>query len=279
MLESRAFDIREKNGVVYLSVPAFEKTGLVHHGFSTRIGGVSRGRYAKMNISFTNGDDPERVRENCRRLLSAIGSQSCDRLVLSRQEHTANVRIVSEADAGKGYSKLRDYTAVDGLITNLPDTPLVTLYADCVPLIFLDPVRRVIGTAHSGWRGTVQQIGRVTVERMQEHFGCKASDILAAILPCIGKCCYEVDRPVYDAFAKVDCFAPSDVLTPIGEEKYMLDLVEANRRILLSAGIAPQHLTVTDVCTCCNADTLHSHRATAGHRGNLAAVIELCAEK
>lgn len=275
MFETNVFDIKEKDGVVVLKVPAFEETGMVNHGFSTRIGGVSRGRYAKMNISFTNGDDAQAVRENCRRLFAAIGSESCERMVMSRQEHTDIIRVVTEEDAGKGYAKERDYTEVDGMITNLAGIPLVTLYADCVPLIFLDPVKKVIGTSHSGWKGTVQEIGRKAVEKMGAVYGCDPSDIIAAILPCIGKCCYEVDTPLYEAFSKVECVNVDAVMTPVSEGKFMLDLVEANRQILLSAGILPEHLTVTDVCTCCNADTLHSHRATGGMRGNLAAVIEL----
>lgn len=275
MFESKAFDIKEKDGVVYLSVPAFERTGLVRHGFSTRIGGVSRGRYAKMNISFTNGDDPDSVKENFRRLLSAMGSENWERSVMSRQEHTDIVRIISEDDLGKGYLKPRDYTAIDGIVTDIANVPLVTLFADCVPLIFLDPQKKVIAASHSGWKGTVQQIGKRTVEKMREHFGCDPKNILAAILPCIGKCCYEVDQPLYDAFSKVDCLDVNEVMTPKGNGKYMLDLVKANERILLSAGILPKNLTLSDVCTCCNADTLHSHRATGGNRGNLAAVIEL----
>ena len=275
MFNSNVFDIKENNGVYFLSVPLFEKTGLVNHGFSTRLGGVSRGRYSKMNISFTNGDDRENVQENCRRLLTAIGSKNCDDLVLSRQEHTDNIRIITREDAGKGFRRERDYNAVDGLITDLPGIPLVTLYADCVPLIFLDPVKKVIASSHSGWKGTVLQIGKKTVQKMQSEFGCDPGDIIAAILPCIGKCCYEVDTPLFEAFSKVDCLDATEIMTPKGEGKYMLDLPKANEKILIWAGIRPENLTVTDVCTCCNADTLHSHRATGGHRGNLAAVIEL----
>ncbi len=275
MFETSVFHIQEQNGVYFLTVPAFEETGLVRHAFSTRLGGVSRGRYARMNLSFGNGDRPEASRENFRRFFAAVGSDET-RAVLSRQEHTDHIRTVTEADMGKGIVRERDYTAVDGMITNLPRLPLVTLYADCVPLLFLDPVKRAVASVHSGWRGTVQQIGRRAVERLGEEYGSSPADILAAILPCIGPCCYEVDEPVYDAFSKIDCIDTASILTPAGERgKYMLNLPEANRQILLAAGIAPEHLTVTDVCTCCNADTLHSHRATGGMRGNLAAMIEL----
>ena len=274
MFQTSVFHIHEQNGVCFLTVPAFEETGLVRHAFSTRIGGVSKGRYARMNLSFGNGDRPEDASENFRRFFAAVGSDE-RRAVLSRQEHTDHIRTVTAADAGKGIIRERDYTAVDGMITNQPCLPLVTLYADCVPLLFLDPVKKAIASVHSGWRGTVQQIGRRAVERMQAEYDSDPGDILAAVLPCIGPCCYEVDEPVYTAFSKAG-LDDGRILIPAGRRgKYMLDLPEANRRILLAAGIAEAHLTVTDVCTCCNADTLHSHRATGGMRGNLAAMIEL----
>ena len=275
MFQTSVFHIQERDGVCFLTVPAFEETGLVRHAFSTRVGGVSRGRYARMNLSFGNGDRPEDARENFRRFFAAVGSDET-RAVLSRQEHTDHIRTVTAADAGKGIVRERDYTAVDGMITNLPRLPLVTLYADCVPLLFLDPVKRAVASVHSGWRGTVRQIGRRAVEAMQTEYGSDPADILAAILPCIGSCCYEVDQPVYHAFSEVDCINAADVLTPAGiPGRYMLDLPKANQQILLAAGITEGHLTVSDVCTCCNADTLHSHRATGGMRGNLAAMIEL----
>ncbi len=230
-----------------------------------------------MNLSPTSGDDPENVRENYRRLLHALGSENAHRLVLSHQSHTDHIRLVSEADAGKGFAVPRDYEDVDGLMTNLSGIPLVTMYADCVPLLFLDPVHKAIATSHSGWRGTVQEIGRKTVEQMTARFGSDPKDILAAILPCIGPCCYEVDAPLYDAFANLPCLDARQILTPVPgkSEHYMLDLPRANAQILLAAGITREHLTVTDLCTHCNAHVFHSHRATGGMRGNLAAVIEL----
>lgn len=274
MFESKVFNINYKNGVCFLTVPSFEATGLVRHAFSTRIGGISKGRYARMNLSFGNGDRREDAYENFRRFFAAVGSDQ-DRLVMTRQEHTDNIMEVTEKDAGKGIIRERDYAGVDGMITDRKNLPLVALYADCVPLIFLDPVKKVIASSHSGWRGTVKQIGKKTVAMMSERYGSDPGDILAAILPCIGACCYEVDRPLYDAFAKIDYIDPGEVMTAAGDGKYMLDLPEVNRRILLAAGIKEENLTVTDVCTSCNSDTLHSHRATGGQRGNLASMIEL----
>ena len=277
MITSQVFTVHDPLGVCVLTIPAFDATGLVYAGFSTRMGGVSKGRYATMNLSPANGDDPAAVQENYRRLFRALGSDHANRLVLSHQTHTDHIRLVTESDAGKGFHIPRDYENVDGLMTNRPGLPLVTMYADCVPLLFLDPVRKAVASVHSGWRGTVQQIGRKAVEQMRRHFGSDPKDLLAAILPCIGPCCYQVDAPLYEAFSKVPCLNTEEILTPVPGDPshFMLDLPRANREILLDAGITPDHLTVTDLCTHCHANVFHSHRATGGMRGNLAAVIEL----
>ena len=175
--------------VPFLTYPLFEKTGVVKSAFSTRIGGVSKGCYESMNLSFDRGDDKDAVMENFQRIASAIGI-NCHDMVLSRQTHTANVRVVTEEDKGKGIVRERDYTDVDGLVTNVPGICLVTSYADCVPLYFVDPIKKVIGLSHSGWRGTVGKIGKETVRVMKEHFGCDPADILAAVGPSICQDCF-----------------------------------------------------------------------------------------
>ena len=164
-----------------------------------RLGGVSGGCFSSLNLSFDRGDDPEAVRENFRRIGAAIGVR-CEDMVLSKQTHTTNVRVVTEEDRGKGIIRERDYTDVDGLVTDVPGLCLVTSYADCVPLYFVDPVRRVIGLSHSGWRGTVGKIGKKTVQVMQEKFGCEPADILAAVGPSVCLDCYEVSADVIDKF-------------------------------------------------------------------------------
>ena len=138
---------------------------MVRHGFSTRMGGVSEGPYATMNFSFTRGDNPEAVRENYRRMAEAL-RVDMEKMVLTWQTHTTNVRVVSEEDLGKGIIKERDYRDVDGLVTDMPDVTLVTFFADCVPLYFLDKKNRAIGLSHSGWRGTVKRMGQKTLETM-----------------------------------------------------------------------------------------------------------------
>ena len=176
----------EQNGLVYLTSPLLDG---VRHGFSTRLGGVIAGYYASMNLSFDRGDRKEAVAENFRRIGEALGVR-CEDMVISRQTHTTNVRIVTNADRGKRITRERDYTDVDGLVTNVPGICLVTSYADCVPLFFVDPVKKVIGLSHSGWRGTVGKIGRKTVELMHERFGSDPADILAAVGPSVCMDCY-----------------------------------------------------------------------------------------
>ena len=193
------FDERENGETPYLEFSLLRETGLVDHGFSTRLGGVSSGDFASLNLSFDRGDDPEAVRENFRRIGAAIGVRSED-MVLSQQTHTTNIRLVTEEDRGKGITKERDYTDVDGLVTNVPGICLVTSYADCVPLYFVDPVKKAIGLSHSGWRGTVGKIGRKTVEMMTEQFGSDPKDILAAVGPSVCVDCYEVSGDVIERF-------------------------------------------------------------------------------
>ncbi len=259
----------------YLEYPLFQNTGIVKHGFSTRLGGVSEGYYSSLNLSFTRGDDEEAVRENFRRIGKAIGVD-CENMVFTQQTHTTNVRVVTDEDRGMGIMRPRSYSDVDGLVTNVPGICLVTFFADCVPLYFVDPVKKAIGLSHSGWRGTVGKIGKVTVERMQEEFGCDPSDILAAVGPSICQDCYEVSEDVIEQFK--EHFPEKDWPELFyGKEngKYQLNLWKANELIFLEAGILKEHMAVTNLCTHCNSDILYSHRTTGDKRGNLCAFLAL----
>ena len=262
-----------ENDLLYLTFPNIHSTDCVA-AFTTRMGGVSRGQYASMNMSFTGGDDPNTVMQNYNILFNDLGLNPKN-AVLSHQTHTKNIKIVKENDLGKGIVKNRDYNDVDGLITNLPGVALVTQYADCVPLVFYDRVKKVVATSHAGWRGTVQEIGKETVLKMAAEFGSNPADVLVGIGPSIGNCCYEVDDPVYNEFKKLSYLNLNEIFTKKPNGKYMLNLWVANRRILENAGINPQNICVTDLCTCCNSHIFHSHRATGGNRGNGAAIIAL----
>lgn len=265
----------EREDVPFLIFPALEETGTVVHGFSTRLGGVSEGMFSSMNVSFTRGDRKEAVRENYRRLGAAIGF-SCEDLVCSDQTHTTNLRVVTEEDRGKGFAKPKDYTDVDGLVTDVPGLTLATFYADCVPLYFVDPVRRCIGLSHAGWRGTAGKIGKKTVELMREQYGTRPSDLAAAIGPSICQDCYEVSQDVIEAFQEAfeERFWP-ELFYAKENGKYQLNLWRANELTLLEAGLKPERIAVTDLCTCCNPTLLFSHRASHGKRGNLGAFLML----
>lgn len=269
------FSVKEKNGTPVLQFSIFNQTGIVQHGFSTRLGGTSTGIYESMNLGFSRGDDLEHVRENYHRIANTIGI-STSQMVCSDQTHTTNIKIVTNADTGKGILRPKDYTDIDGLITNVPGICLVTYYADCVPLLFVDPVKKVIASSHSGWRGTVGKMGEATIRKMQAEFGCEPENILAAIGPSICQDCYEVSEDVIRQFQ--DAF-PQDTWTDLFYQKtngkYQLNLWKANEWILLHAGILPEHLCVTNLCTCCNSELLFSHRASHGKRGTLAAFLAL----
>lgn len=267
--KEHVFDIREKDGVPYLSYPMLEQTGLVRHGFSTRLGGVSTGVWASMNISTTRGDDPAAIAENRKRIASAIGVDE-KKMVYTCQTHTTNVAVVTEEDFGASIPE------TDGMITNVPGLCLVTFYADCVPLYFLDPVKKVIGLSHSGWRGTVNKMAHATVNRMQEAFGTNPADIIAAVGPSICQDCYEVSEDVISRFRENYREEYWESLYYRKENgKYQLDLWRANEINLLEAGIRREHMAVTNVCTCCNPEVLFSHRITGTDRGNLSAFLAL----
>ena len=266
----------ERGGVPYLSFKALEDTGMVINGFSTRLGGASKGRFATMNFSYSRKDDPADVLENFRRMADALGVER-DRMVVSYQTHTTNVRRVTREDEGKGVIRERDYRNVDGLITDVPGITLVTFYADCVPLYLVDPVHHAIGLSHSGWRGTVRRMGQVTMDAMKEAFGTRPEDVTACIGPSICRDCFEVGEEVAEAFA--DAFDPKyrDALYRANAKpgKYQLDLWKANEIIFQEAGVPKEQIHTTNICTMCNSDYLFSHRRVGEERGNLAAFLSI----
>lgn len=273
--KSAEIEIREKSGVTYLAFPVLDEIGLVSHAFSTRHGGVSEGVYSTMNLSFTRNDDPEHVRENYHRMAAVLGTDM-ERMVLSYQTHTTNVRKVTIEDAGKGIVKERDYRDVDGLITDIPGITLVTFYADCVPLYFVDPVHRAIGLSHSGWRGTVHRMGKATLEAMRREYGTEPADVVACIGPSICQECFEVGPEVAAEFA--EGFGEqyqNELFYRKTNGKYQVDLWRANQIVLSEAGIPKKQIHTTDICTRCNPTHLFSHRIMGSERGNLAAFLAI----
>lgn len=260
----------------YLTFPLLEQTGIVRHLFSTRMGGVSAGEFSTMNFSAERGDRPENVLENFGRMAAVLGCEVGD-MVASHQTHTTNIRLMTAADKGKGILRPRDYQDVDGMVTDEAGIVLVTFYADCVPLYFVDPAHRAVGLAHSGWRGTAGRMGECMVRAMGEWFGSRPEELYAAIGPSICRDCYEVDGDVAEKF--IHMLGDSVALPGKAPGKYQLDLWLANELILRQAGLDPSHIAVTDICTCHNSDYLFSHRASGGRRGSLAAFLGLKGKK
>lgn len=274
ILQEEWCDIGEKDPLLLLKFPLLEQTGIVNHCFTTREGGVSEGIFSTMNVSFSRGDDKAAVMENYRRLAKAMNTDM-DCFVFTDQTHTTNVRRVTAADAGKGLTRELDYSDIDGLITNEPGLVLSTFFADCVPLYFVDPVRKAVGMSHSGWRGTVGRMGAVTIRAMETEYGTNPKDLICAIGPSICQDCYEVSGDVAEVFKKEFEGHASEILIEKENRKYQLDLWRANEIVLTDAGVREEYIAVTNICTCCNSQILFSHRASCGKRGNMGGFLYL----
>ena len=267
---------KAENGVEYFSFEALEKYEGLINGFSTRIGGVSEGPYASMNLSFSREpDNKDGVLENYKRMAEALGVKE-DSFVLSYQEHSTNVRVVDKSDMGKGVSVERDYRNIDGLITDERGITLGAFFADCIPLYFYDKEKQVIGLAHSGWRGTCKKMGAVMIDEMAKKFGTDAKDVIACIGPGICQDCYQVSEDVYEEFSKN--FKSEDIKSIFredGEDHFRLSLWKANEIVLKEAGVLPENIFTSNICTACNPDLLYSHRIMGDIRGNMAAFLAL----
>lgn len=264
-----SFETHEKNGLVWFTAPLLEG---VRHGFSTRKGGVSRRPWDSLNLRTGCGDTPEALMENYRRFCAAAGGD-VERVVLAKQVHETTVRVCASADAGKGLWRERDYTA-DALITNKPELPLVVFSADCGIILLYDPVHRAAGAVHAGWRGCAGGILEKAVQSMAEQYGSRPGDLLAAVGPCIGQCCFETDRDVPDAM-RAALGADAEPYLQWKGAKYHVDLAGLNRQWLLRAGVTPDHIDVCGLCTACRPDLFWSHRKMGEARGVQAAMIAL----
>ena len=244
----------------------------VPHCFTTRLGGVSQGQLAHMNIGVHRGDDPENVLENYRILGRALGFAPED-LVLTRQTHSDIVRAVGAGDAGKGFNH-EVWPECDALITNTPGVGLAVFTADCTPVLLHDPVTGAVGAAHAGWRGTAAGIAAKTVSAMVHSYGCDPKNIRAAIGPNIGQCCFQTDADVPDAMTA----ALGDAALPFiqkADEKDYVNLNALNALWLKRAGVA--HIEISPLCTACRQDLFWSHRRVGSLRGSQGGII-LCKE-
>ena len=262
-----------RNGVTFYSADGIDAAGGVAHGFSTRLGGVSEGMWASLNLSVTRGDDPDHVRENYRRFFAAIGGSE-KRLAMTNQVHKATVRTITTADVHTDPYEKVGYEA-DGLMTDLPGVALVVYAADCIPILFYDPVRRCVAAVHSGWRGTAAGIATAAVDRMKSVSGSRSEDLLAAIGPGIGPNCFETHEDVPNAMTAA---MGTGVLRHIKIKengKFAVDLKAVNAMRLEQAGLDPGHIAVCAACPSCEPDKFWSHRRLGNDRGSMAAAIQL----
>jgi len=237
------------------------------HAFTTRFGGVSTGIYSSLNLAQKAGDNINNVIENYSRLCTALGI-SKDDLVCSTQVHGTDIRLITRDDCGM---LLQDNPhKADGLISKNPGAALMVFTADCVPILLYDPVKKVAGAVHAGWRGTASNIAGIAVSKICYTFGSSPADIKAAIGPCISKCCFETHNDVADALQNaLGQIANNCISQSAG--KFMIDLKETNRIFLERAGVTD--ITISDECTSCSPDKYWSHRKTKGKRGSQAAII------
>ncbi|HEY8490199.1 MAG TPA: peptidoglycan editing factor PgeF [Dehalococcoidia bacterium] len=260
-----------KDGIRWLAFQALGRAEGVVHAVSARHGGVSPPPYHTLNLGLGSGDTPERVRANQAILARALGLDT-ERLTRQRQVHGADVAVIRRAADFPPGGFLGDY---DALVTDVPGVALVVRVADCVPVLLYDPARRAAGAVHAGWRGTVAGAVRAAVRAMEEAFGTRPGDLLAGVGPAIGPCCYEVDTPVIQAVRRTFGEAAADLLRPVDAAHAHLDLWEANRRLLLAAGIPAERIEVAGLCTACRTDLFYSHRREGPATGRFAGVIAL----
>ncbi len=262
-----AFVEENKNGLIYMRstlLPA-------RHAFTTRLGGVSTGEWASLNLGSNRGDDPDAVRENYRRVTALLGAD-IDGCCVTKQVHGTEVRVVTEADRHVCLSRV-PYEA-DGLVTDRIGLPIFCFVADCVPVLLCDPEAGVIAAVHCGWRSATGDILGVALRKMAA-LGAEPVQIRAAIGPSIGKCCFETHRDVPDAVEAWLAGDTAGLIEARGEGKYLVDLRGANARRLQQLGVPGAQIDVSDECTFCSHDKYWSHRYTQGRRGSQAAGIAL----
>jgi len=262
--ERRRALLRESNGgIVYYRFRNFAQCEGLIHGVFTRLGGVSKPPFAEFNVSHSVGDDHEAVETNLALVCETLGIP-CRAIVPAHQVHGCNVAIAGSEERGEAAPD------TDALITETPGVFLLLRFADCVPIALYDPIRRVVGLVHAGWKGTIGGIARKAVSAMEEAYGSRPLGIIAGIGPSIGPCCYRVGEEIGRLVKEK--LADWPLLLRRGEDGSLhFDLWEANRRQLAESGV--QRIELAGMCTACHSDEFFSHRADGGRTGRFAAVI------
>lgn len=259
----------DTNGPLYYQFDQWAAHGrgaALQHGVFTRLGGVSEGHFGTLNVGGTVGDDPAAVQENMRRIYAALdvdGQVACS----VWQVHSADVVVADERAPGR-----RWLARADGMITDRPDLPLTMRFADCVPILFHDPVQRAVGIAHAGWRGTVALVATSTLQAMQDAYDCRPADVQVAIGPSIGPEHYQVGPEVVEA-ARAAFGTVDGIIAYADDGSAYFNLWRANELALQQAGVT--QIEIAGICTATHTDEFFSHRAEKGKTGRFCAVIAL----
>lgn len=263
-------EMKKAGKIHYLEPQKMMKCGGAVMGFTTRHEGVSRSPYNSLNLGSNTFDSPHSVEGNRSLLARSVGA-SLDRLVTVKQVHGTDLLVIDAPNPDFAHFHALE---CDGIITNQPQVLIGITVADCVPVLLLDPVKGAVAAIHAGWKGTAAEICKKGVNALKELFGSASGDILAAIGPAIGPCCYEVDAPVMEAFKK-GASGWELLAVPRGEGKWGLDLAAANRRQLLETGIIEENISESGQCVSCNPDLFFSYRRDQGDTGRQMGFIML----
>ncbi len=256
------YSLSKRNAIAYLQAPVFSGCDFLVHAFGTRVGGASQDEYKSLNLSFREGDEEFRVLANWDKLSTAFEIPMENFLVLN-QVHGDGIFVIKPHGE---YFNSREHLNYDAIVTNRPNIAICIKTADCVPVFIVDPIKKVIAAVHAGWKGSALAITAKVARLLKSQYGSEARDLLAAIGPSIGPCCYEVDTAAADAFhGHHRC---DTLLSPSkSKNRWMLDLVEANRTQLLEEGLTAEHIDTSGLCTKCRPDAFFSHRGSGGITG------------
>jgi YfiH family protein len=277
-IENPASSVLAVPAAEWLSVSDWQGQGWLWHRFSTRQGGVSRaylppGREessaGELNLGFTPADSAENVCENRLRLVETVTGSRMTPLVAMHQVHSNLSAVLRAPATGFAAGAIPE---VDGIMTDQQGVLLAIQTADCIPVLVADPVRRVVAGFHAGWRGTVERIVELGITQMRAEFGSEPGDLMAAIGPGIGVCCYTVGSEVRSWFSANFSYA-DELFHQNGPAGLWLDLREGNRRQLLDAGLRAGSIATVGGCTACQPELFYSHRASGGHAGRMMSVI------
>ncbi|HCX64969.1 MAG TPA: peptidoglycan editing factor PgeF [Eubacteriaceae bacterium] len=268
-----SFNKQTKHSLTYYTISSFTDTRLVQHGFTTRLGGFSNYPYHSFNLDPRIKNDDPHVFKNYQHLCDTL-SLDCNRMVLSNQIHSDRIRIVQQEDLNHKSEENPFIGDYDAMITNRRNISLVALFADCVPLFFLDPIHKAIGLAHAGWKGTMAHIGAKTLQKMNQAFDTDPKTCLVGIGPSIGPCCFETEKNVVDSIHE-NYRQPTLFYQKISGKKYLVDLWKLNKASLLEQDVPEKNISVSEICTLCNKDLFFSYRGDQGRTGRMAAFLSL----